>query len=155
MLVMAGCLLFLWRRRKQKLSRLDTPDDEVMDNEDEDEAPTGETDDNTYDVLIQRICQLMEEQKLYLNCDLKIPDVAAELSTNRRSISECINAMKGCSFSQFVNTYRVQHAKQLLREQPNKKISSVAIESGFTNQTSFFRTFKAMTGMTPKEWLLQ
>ena len=152
MLVMAGCLFILWRRRKQKLSRLDTPDDEVMDNEDEDEAPTGETDDNTYDVLIQRICQLMEEQKLYLNCDLKIPDVAAELSTNRRSISECINAMKGCSFSQFVNTYRVQHAKQLLREQPNKKISSVAIESGFTNQTSFFRTFKAMTGMTPKEW---
>jgi AraC-like DNA-binding protein len=26
------------------------------------------------------------------------------------------------------------------------------MESGFANETSFFRTFKAIVGMTPSEW---
>jgi AraC-like DNA-binding protein len=108
--------------------------------------------DSTNDELVRRICTLMEEQKLYLNSELKLNDVADALNTNRNFISSCINSQQGCSFSQFVNSYRVEYAKDLIRRKPDMKISEVWMQSGFSTETSFFRTFKAVTGMTPTEW---
>ena len=103
--------------------------------------------------LMVRINQAMKTQKLYQNSDLKVTDLAAAIGSNRRSVSDCINSQKGCTFSQFVNIYRVDHAKRVMRQNPDKKIADIYLESGFANEGSFFRTFKAVTGMTPKEWL--
>ena len=104
---------------------------------------------------MHRICDLMETQKLYLNSELKLNDVADALNTNRNLISNCINSQRGCSFSQFVSTYRVEHAKDLIRRQPDIKILEVWTQSGFSTEGSFFRTFKAFTGMTPSEFRQQ
>ena len=95
----------------------------------------------------------MEEQKPFLNSELKVSDVATLLGTNTRYISESIKVTRGITFAQFINTYRISYAQQLLRQQPTMKMTEVYINSGFANDTSFFRTFKAHTGMTPKEWL--
>lgn len=102
--------------------------------------------------LMQRICDLMEQQKPYLNSDLKLVDVATMLATNRNVISNCINTQRGCSFSQFVNEYRIAYAQKLMRNQPDIKNSEVWMSSGFSTEMSYFRTFKAVTGMTPSEW---
>ena len=102
--------------------------------------------------LMQRICDLMEQHQPYLQSDLKLNDVAAMLNTNRNIVSNCINSQRACSFSQFVGTYRVEYAKQLMRRQKDVKIAEVWMQSGFTNETSFFRTFKSVTGLTPNEW---
>jgi AraC-like DNA-binding protein len=99
--------------------------------------------------------QLMEEKQLYLNSDLKLPDVASLLDISPRKLAEYIKDHEDCSFAQFINEYRIEHAKRLLQEQPEKKLTQVAIESGFANETSFFRTFKSITGTTPREWLAQ
>lgn len=104
------------------------------------------------ELRFQRVCLLMEEQKLYLNSELKISDVAALLGTNSRYVSDCIKTSKGCTFSHFVNTYRINHAKQLIAQQPDIKSIELYLKSGFSNETSFFRTFKSHTGMTPGEW---
>ena len=95
----------------------------------------------------------MEEQRLYLNSDLKMGDVASQLGVHQNEVSACINNSKGYSFSQFVNNYRVVYAQQQLREHPEKKMSQVGMESGFANDTTFYRVFKAITGLTPSEWL--
>jgi AraC-like DNA-binding protein len=100
-----------------------------------------------------RIRELMDRDRLFLQSELKVADVAALLGTNVRYVSDCINQQEGCSFSQFVNGYRIDYAKKQLRDHPDKKIASVAYESGFANETSFFRAFKALTGMTPREWV--
>ena len=102
--------------------------------------------------LMLRVCDLMEQQKPYLNSDLKLVDIAAMLATNRNAISSCINTQRGCSFSQFVNEYRIAYAQKLMRNQPDIKNSEVWMSSGFSTEMSFFRTFKAVTGMTPSEW---
>ena len=108
--------------------------------------------DSTNDELMRRISTLMEEQKLYLNSELKLNDVADALNTNRNVISSCINSQRGCSFSQFVSGYRIDYAKELMRRQPDIKVSEVWMASGFSTETSFFRTFKTVTGMTPNEF---
>ena len=102
---------------------------------------------------MERIYEVMETQKLYQDSNLKVNDLAAALGTNRRTVSDCINSQKGCNFTQFVNIYRVEHAKRAMLQNPDKKVSDIYLESGFANEGSFFRTFKAITGMTPKEWL--
>ena len=105
--------------------------------------------------ILKRTRQLIEEKQLYLNSDLKLPDVASLLDISPRKLAEYIKEHEDCSFAQFINEYRIEHAKRLLQEQPEKKLTQVAIESGFANETSFFRTFKSITGTTPREWLAQ
>jgi AraC-like DNA-binding protein len=35
------------------------------------------------------------------------------------------------------------------------KLVAVIEQSGFASESTFFRTFKAVTGLSPKEWLAQ
>ena len=105
------------------------------------------------EALMQRIRKLMTEQQLFKQSELKVADVATLLGTNGRYVSDCINQLEGHSFSQFVNGYRIDYAKQQLRQQPDVKLTVLSLESGFANETSFFRAFKTLTGMTPREWL--
>ncbi len=114
--------------------------------------PENQESRQSYDTLMDRIVHLMDEEQLYLRSDLKVQDVAVSLGTNSHYVSECINSVRGQSFTQFVNVCRIRHAQELLR-QPDAKTASVAIQSGFSTESSFFRNFKSVTGMTPREWV--
>ncbi len=140
LLILAG--LFLRHRRK-----MDDPSSTESPEDDPSQAIN-------YNETMRLICQVMEDRKLFLNSELKISDLASILETSPRIISETIKVCRGYSFIQFVNLYRIEYAKRLLR-QPGVKVVSVYMESGFSNETSFFRTFKSLTGMTPKEWASQ
>lgn len=109
--------------------------------------------DSANDELMNRIRQLMEQQQLYLNSELKLEDIASSLSLNRNYVSDCINSHTGYSFSQFVNGYRIEYAKQVLRSRPDTKMTSLYLSAGFSSEQSFYRNFKSFTGMTPKEWI--
>lgn len=128
--------LFIKHRRKQEASK--------------EPAASGQQAPDA--ALMSRICELMESQKLYLNSDLKIADVATALGSNRYYISDCINTNRGCSFNQFVNNYRIEYARQLLRTHPDIKISELWMLSGFSTERTFLRAFKIVTGMTPSEY---
>lgn len=148
--------LSLYRARKttpHEDDRVDEPDE--ANETDETTDLTTPTTGVAEEELLQHVCQLMEEQHLYLNSGLKLSDVATAAGCNRNVLSACINNLRHCSFSQFVNTYRVEHAKQLLLGNPDTRASEVWMESGFANETTFFRAFKAIVGMTPSEWKSQ
>ena len=102
--------------------------------------------------LMSRIDLLMEGEQLYLRRDLRLQDVAVLLHVNSSYVSECINSMRGQSFSQFVNACRIRHAQEKLLKHETK-VTTIAAESGFSTESSFFRNFKAVTGMTPREWI--
>ena len=108
--------------------------------------------DEMQQLMMEKVCRMMEEEQLYLNSKLKVQHVAERLGTNRTYLSGCINTVKGYSFTQLVNAYRVEHAQRLLRQQPDMKIVTVAYSSGFGSEMSFFRAFKSVTGTSPKEW---
>lgn len=105
--------------------------------------------------LMERIQQMIEQERLYLNSNLKIADIANAFNMHRNDISACINSQTGGTFAQYINHYRIEHAKQLMREQPDMKISSVWLEAGFGSEQTFFKTFRAITGLSPKEWMAQ
>ena len=140
-LIVLAAILWTIRWRKQKpTSAISEP--VAMSESAEEDVPH----------LMQRINDIMESQKLYKNSELKLSDLANAVGSNRRAVSDCINSQAGNSFNQYVNTFRTEHAKRIIRQYPDRKLSDIYVESGFANETSFFRTFKALTGMTPKEW---
>ena len=105
--------------------------------------------------LMERICYLMEHNHRYLTARLKASDVAAELGVSVTAVTDCINRQRGLTFALLMAEYRVRHAQQLLTDHPDMKLAAVINESGFTSESTFFRTFKTITGMSPKEWLAQ
>ena len=138
--LLALALVYYVRQRRQKPVAMET-------------GSNGK--DFSYQELMERINSMMEQQRLYLNSDLNLAYLANELGLNRNYVSDCINSQTGGSFTQYVTNYRIEHAKNLLRNKPDMKISDVWMYCGFTNEASFFRTFKSVTGMTPKEWTSQ
>lgn len=143
----AGLVWLLHRRKSTPVIETETPAEEPC--EKVQEATVAGTDDTE---LMQRICQVMEQQQLFMNPNLKITDLATALGTNRSAISACINSQRNCSFPQFVNNYRVAFAQELLSSQRDIKIAEVWVKAGFPSEASFFRIFKAITGTTPSAW---
>ncbi|MDR4950875.1 helix-turn-helix domain-containing protein [Chryseobacterium sp. ES2] len=96
---------------------------------------------------------IMEVQKPYLDSELNLIRLAEMLSVSTHHLSYVINTGFGKNFFQYVNEYRVDYAKKLLKE-PNSKLSilGIAYESGFNSKTSFNTTFKKVTGQTPSEF---
>ena len=129
---LAGILVF----RRKKIAETDIPSEE------------GRLTRN----LMEQMSALIEEKQLYRQKNLRITDVASELATNKTSVSILLNNLSGESFTSMITRYRVEYAQKLLREHPDMLLDEVADESGFSSRTSFFRNFKAVTGMTPQEW---
>ena len=102
--------------------------------------------------LMEQISTLIEEKELYRRKDLRITDLASELATNKTYISVLLNKLSGESFTSLITKHRIQYAQRLLREDPDMILDDVADQSGFSSRTTFFRNFKAVTGMTPQEW---
>ncbi|MEJ5049226.1 helix-turn-helix domain-containing protein [Chryseobacterium culicis] len=96
---------------------------------------------------------IMETQKPYLDSELNLIRLAEMLSVSTHHLSYVINTGFGKNFFQYVNEYRVDYAKKLLKE-PDGKLSilGIAYESGFNSKTSFNTTFKKVTGQTPSEF---
>jgi AraC-like DNA-binding protein len=94
----------------------------------------------------------MEQQKPYLRQDFQLMDLREILPMNRTYLSQFINDSYGCTFYQFVNRYRIEEAKHLLRKSPERKLEDIADACGFSSRISFTRTFTQETGLSPREW---
>lgn len=104
----------------------------------------------------QRIEELMVVQHYFLKKDLKINDIARELGSNRTYVSNYINNVYHCSFSDYTNHLRIEYAKTLLDNYgKGTKMMQIAEESGYASEQSFFRNFKKFEGMTPSAWIEQ
>jgi AraC-like DNA-binding protein len=104
------------------------------------------------DKIMQRLQELMEEEKIYRQFELKLDEVAAMLLITPHQLSEFINDYMGINFSSYVNKYRVEEARELLAANPDQSTLSIGMEVGFGSKPSFNTIFKQKTGMTPSEY---
>lgn len=104
------------------------------------------------DKILERLRQLMEEEKIYRDLELRLDDVAAKLFITPHQLSEFVNDQLGVSFPAYVNQHRVAGAKELLLANPDQSTLSVGFEVGFGSKQSFNTSFKQLTGMTPSEY---
>ncbi|WP_350284225.1 helix-turn-helix domain-containing protein [uncultured Croceitalea sp.] len=104
--------------------------------------------------LIMKIKVLFEKEEVYLNSKLTLEKVSTLAGTSSRNVSRAINEHDGTNFSDFVNAYRIEKAKNLLVDKAyaKEKIAAIAYDCGFGNVTSFNLAFKAATKQTPSSY---
>lgn len=105
----------------------------------------------------QEIERVMKEDKVFLNTQLNLQELANHLNLPQREVSQIINQYFQMNFRDFINHYRVEEVKSKLNDSDysNMSILGIATECGFSSETSFYRLFKKHVGMTPKKFLEQ
>ncbi|BDX04842.1 helix-turn-helix domain-containing protein [Planctobacterium marinum] len=104
--------------------------------------------------LANRIETLLKEQALFLDPNLNVSQLARELRMSSATISQVINRHFGMSFRAYINEFRIDAIKAKLLDENNKaSVLSLALESGFNSEASFYRVFKAATGQTPTGYI--
>lgn len=101
--------------------------------------------------LYERIVRIMEQERLYLNNELKLEQLVDKTDAPRHHISQAINEQSGKSFAEFINEYRIREACQLLASSTKQEcnVIEVAYKVGFNSKNTFNLVFKKHTGMTP------
>lgn len=105
----------------------------------------------------QLLVKIMEEERIFLDPELKHGQMAARLNIPAAYLSQLLNEQMHTTFYDFINCYRVRAVKEKLQQKEYAHFSllAIALDSGFTNKTTFNRTFKKFTGQTPSEFLKQ
>ncbi|PRY47026.1 AraC family transcriptional regulator [Spirosoma oryzae] len=107
------------------------------------------------ETTLQQLQQAMQQDELYLDADLSVERVGKHLGVAPKLISATLNQHLGKSFNTFINEYRVAavQAKLLDPSSQNSTILGVAFACGFNSQATFQRSFRGVTGLTPKQYL--
>lgn len=96
-----------------------------------------------------RLHNFMLERQLFLDPELSLANLSEQLVLPQRELSELLNQKLGVRFFDFINSYRIEHAKSLLLENPKSSVLEVLYASGFNSKSSFNTAFKKHTGTTP------
>ena len=99
----------------------------------------------------ERMYLLFEKERVYLNPRLRLSELAMVLGTNRTYLSQYFNQNCESTFYDFVNDYRIHHAKLLLHS-TDDTLETIAMNSGFNSLSTFRRAFVQREGMSPIEF---
>lgn len=102
---------------------------------------------------VRRLRDAMVIREVYLDPDLSLAKLAKITSLPTRLLSLVINHHFNQNFFEFVNNYRVEHAKRLLSgDDKTLSMIDVMVASGFNSKSAFNRFFKKATDMTPTQY---
>ncbi|WP_254921159.1 AraC family transcriptional regulator [Flavobacterium sp. ov086] len=112
------------------------------------------TNEKEYNEELLKLKQYMVEEKPFLNPSLTIQDVSATIEIPVRDLSLLINHKLEQHFYDFVNTYRIEEAMEILKDSTKSKMTILEIlyEVGFNSKSSFNTAFKKHTSNTPTEY---
>lgn len=174
-LLLALCVwgLLFWRDRKRKLRVLFTaildrqrqwqhmltangvvaqlPGHEV---ENTDETRTEDYAERLTAEHYQRIINVMEKERPFVNPEFNIENLSRLAGLNRSVTSRAINTMSGQNFSNWLAGYRVNYLIELYikTEASESSMETLYEKAGFSSRSSYYRQFKAVTGMTPRQF---
>jgi AraC-like DNA-binding protein len=95
----------------------------------------------------------VQASRAYQQPKLSLRNLADELGLTEKDISWAINQGGGKSFSDYINTLRIEEIKQTIRTSTQKiNLLDVALNAGFNSKSTFNVVFKRITGMTPSQY---
>ncbi len=122
------------------------------------DAPTKYTKSGLTDARLaeyrRRLLHLMRTHRPFLQPDLTLPGLATALGCSINHLSQVINSGLGMSFFDFVNGYRIAHARDLLASPAyrDRRILNIAFAAGFNSSSAFYTAFRKHTGRSPAEY---
>ena len=124
----------------------------------EDSAPKyqSQLDQESKDRLFERIKNVMNDIAIICKPDFSLQQLAIQVGSNYKYVSQVVNERYGKSFKQVLNEQRVLEACRILND-PNQSahltIEAIAANLGFNSRSNFTVTFKRITGISPSDFM--
>ncbi len=153
-----GIFIYFYYRKNQLYKAIVRQNQEAIKREEQllnrpQEKPSTLSDEKS-EQLFNTICLLMDEQKIYKDCELTRDKLAERLNTNRTYLSQVINDKAGMNYTQFINNYRIQEAVRILSNPQTQEYPLKALykDLGFNSVSTFYKLFQEQIGMTPSAY---
>lgn len=107
--------------------------------------------------LNERLHTYLTEHQVFLQPDLNLSGLAAQVGTTSNNLSWVINNLHGKNFHELINKYRIEAFLKRIEQNDHKNYTllSLAIEVGFNSKSTFNKSFKKIKGQTPSTYIKQ
>ncbi len=104
--------------------------------------------------LLKNLDEYIVKNEIFTKPELTIIDLADGLDVHPRKISNALNSVYQQNFNSYVNGYRIEKAKMLVKSDVanNLSIQGIGSSVGFQSKSSFYTAFKKVTGTTPSKY---
>jgi AraC-like DNA-binding protein len=111
--------------------------------------------DTETNTLKDTLNRLMQYEKVYLDNELSLPQLAEKMAISPQDLSYLINESYGENFFSFINRHRVEEVKRLLLTEKYDQfnILGIAYQAGFNSKTTFNAAFKKQVGQSPSDFV--
>lgn len=102
--------------------------------------------------IYKSVLYLLEIRMVFLDASLSLKKLSTLVGTNQTYMSNVVNRYFGCNLKELINSYRVEYAKELLR---NGKclMKDIPERCGFASKSAFYSAFRKMVGCGPVEYV--
>ena len=106
--------------------------------------------------MVLRELENFEISEIYLDSAFNINKLAKQLNTNTSYLSSIVNERKGKTYKQYITELRMNYLLNLINKESKYRkytVEALGNKIGYTNASSFSRSFKNFTGLSPSEYL--
>lgn len=101
--------------------------------------------------ILERVQQFLRNEQYHLQEDASLSGLAKALELAPNYLSQSINSQLRQNFNEFINSHRIEEAKERLLDPSYQHLSIEGIGNsvGFRSKSAFYSSFKKHTGSTP------
>lgn len=113
-----------------------------------------EIEDQETTKLFHQLILKIKDKSLFLQKDITIRSLSRQLKISEKELSKLIKTQTKKNFYHFINQFRVEEFKRLLKTKKADELSLLGLseEAGFSSKSTFYSVFKATEGITPKQY---
>lgn len=100
--------------------------------------------------IVANLEAFLKREPMHLDPNLTLARLARRLHLPEKRLSAAVNRVTGTNVSRFINSWRIRHACQLIRD--GMSVTEAMLESGFNTKSNFNREFLRETGVAPSKW---
>jgi AraC-like DNA-binding protein len=101
------------------------------------------------DKIREQLDKLLELDKIYKDHDISMDKLSSMLGIGGHKLSQYLNEILKTNFYDFINRYRIVESEKILLGDPNRTVLSIALEVGFSSQSTFYSAFRKKWKMSP------
>ena len=102
--------------------------------------------------LLARCNDSVETERLYLDPNFKLADLAEAAGSTPHQVSQLLNDNLGQSFTTYLRAFRIRHAREAILTDDHLTLEAIGLESGFGSKSAFYAAFKEEMGTTPAKF---
>lgn len=101
------------------------------------------------------VAPVVKEMETHYDQDLTVQELSNQVYVTPQYLSRLFRRFLGCSVYDYLTTYRISKAKELLLVDSQLKVQDIAQRVGFPDPSHFIFIFRKITGFTPLEFRKQ